>query len=253
MPTFRDFVKDRVPPWLDEYWGLRYTRGLIGYIADCVLEGATQAIKAPWLRSNTSPSDALPVIAHERNIRRVAMETDDSFRIRLANAWVLWGEAGTVTFADNALEPLGLDPADVTIMAQKDWTAPPDTTDFFSRFWVICEDPAPWTQLLWGGFVWSDGSTWGSSATHDEVISSIQVIWDWKAGHEVPVSILLAWDWFWGWGVWGAPAGVWGTHIATWPAGKFWGVGYPSFVWGGVELLTTSVAASWGCRPSVAT
>jgi hypothetical protein len=217
MANFRSIWSTLGPPWTRRYWGERLW-GAIALVQDLLAEGMTQAARAGWLRSATYPVDALPLHGSERRIPRVSGETAAQYRMRLIDAWHVWEEAGTPTFADHVLEPFGIDATDVEIRAHltPGWTPDPAATDF-SRFHVICTDPNPaWSMVLYGAplVVWGGGGTIGSTATTDQIRGVYQLMWNFKAGHDIPCGVLLVWGWAWGVGTWGL--GDWGQSSIEW-------------------------------------
>jgi hypothetical protein len=92
--NYREFVRRISPPWLRDFYGERFVGMVNGLMADLISEGASQAIKAHLLLSDTSPPDALPSIGDERNMPRYPSETDAQYRDRLHGAWDAWEFAG---------------------------------------------------------------------------------------------------------------------------------------------------------------
>jgi len=92
--TFIDYAFRISPPWLQRFVGRRYVGGSIGLTYDLLSEGCAQALKAPWLLSNSSPNDALPSIGTERSMPRYPADSDATYRARLHKAWGTWQHAG---------------------------------------------------------------------------------------------------------------------------------------------------------------
>lgn len=65
-----------------------------GLMGDIIMEGASQAIQGPWLRSGFQPPDALPLVGNERRMPRYPSDTDATYRERLAEAWSTYGRGG---------------------------------------------------------------------------------------------------------------------------------------------------------------
>lgn len=239
------------PPWTRRYWGERLWQAM-ALVQDLLAEGMTQAARAGWLRSDTYPVDALPIHSDERRIPAVPGETAAEFRDRLANAWHIWGEAGTPTFANYVFEPFGLDPADTHVFAPvpDGWLVGSPLASF-SRFTVLLDDPsAKWAQSFWGTplTVWGMGLTWGSTATQDDVRGAYKLIWNFKAAHEVPIAVVLAWGWCWGWGNWGDGGATWGAHSIYWEMGNYYGgCGRHPGTWGGPGAYGAATTR-WGTR-----
>ena len=94
MPNFRDYVEQISPPWLRRHYGLRLMGAISGLMGDIIMEGASQAIQGPWLRSGFQPPDALPLVGNERRMPRYPSDTDATYRERLAEAWSTYGRGG---------------------------------------------------------------------------------------------------------------------------------------------------------------
>jgi len=94
MGNFRELVYNISPPWLRRHYGERFVGMTIGLMTDLISEGMAQALKAPWLLSDTSPPDALPSIGTERSMPRYYSDTDATYRDRLHKAWDAWQFAG---------------------------------------------------------------------------------------------------------------------------------------------------------------
>lgn len=252
---FRNYVSHIVPPWLRRYWGERLVGGAIGLYADLLMEGGAQATKAPWLRSNTSPDDALPRIGDERNVPKVDGETPDEYRERLANAWELWGEAGTVTYGANVLEAWGFTPAGVFVYAWKDGDQDAAATHW-SKYSVVALDGTvgadtveiPFRQAIVGVYplTLGDGSTVGSSATVEQVRGMCSHIWHFKSGHEVPQWLYMCWGYAGG-AIWGAGSAAWDSDAVRIPLGNFIGHN-PTVLGASFVPRETTVPAVWGVR-----
>ena len=248
MTTFREIVFALSPSWLRAKYGERFIGLNEGLGADLIAEGASQALKAPWLKTDTSPNDALPSIGDEREIERTPGETDPKYRERLYDAWDLWGEAATVLFAKNALAPFGIPDSSVTLVANYQWNPDPNSTHW-SRWWVFISNPPTFALATWGGAVpgnWGAGPyTWGSSATQQDIFSILRILRDWKSAHEIGVDVILGFNaTVWGIGTWGS--GTWSSSIVKWPIGHFWGTKYQFKSWGAPAPYNLAGTDYWG-------
>lgn len=189
--TFRAMVRGLATGWTRGPWGERLW-GTIGLLGDVVMDAATQALVAPWLRSKTSPPDALPPIGRERLMPRYPAENDTTYRDRLYAAWTAWGFAGNEVAIVDQYSWWSLA---VRIVNAFHWVFewPKDAANF-SRFAVVVPQPHPWS----GAYVYSstgrtygDGSTYGSTATVAEVATLRGIARKWKAGHDVNPAIWL--------------------------------------------------------------
>lgn len=252
--NFRNYLAHIVPPWLRRYWGERLVGGAVGLYADLLMEGCAQAVKASWLRSNTSPDDALPRIGDERNVPKVDGETPDEYRARLANAWELWEEAGTPSYADNVLEPWGFSPAGVFVYSWHDGDEDAASTHW-SKFSVVALDGTvgaetvtiPFTQSIVGTFPLTvgDGSTVGSSATLDQVRGMCSQLWHFKAGHDVPQWLYMCWGYAGG-AIYGVGSAAWSANAVQIPLGNF--IGHTGPVGTAVTPREPTVPLTFGVR-----
>jgi hypothetical protein len=255
MPrNFVDTAKAIRPGWLSLFWGERLTGTLWGFFADLIAQAASEAVAAPWLRSPTSPGDALGPAGADANIERAPGETLAQYRSRLLDKWRLWQEAATVLFARNALAPFGVPEDEITLIAKRDWE-PDGNEESWSRFWVHLDNPSPWSELVIGAFTLGDGSTVGSTATLEQVCAVVFFLSKWKSAHEVGVYVIVDWttpgDGVWGIGEWGAPLSLWEDRVAYWPLGRFWGADPGPVVpgaWGDPDPYDAAYLAPWGAK-----
>lgn len=253
--NFRQLLEFISPPWLSLGFGQRFV-GSIGYLADILSESFSQAIKAAWI--TRGPGDALPDMGDDSNIERTPKESNDQYRARLQDRWRLWEESATEDFAANALEPYGVPPDAVNVIADYEWS--PDPSTHWSRWWIVLDglnETLPWQELDWGGPTWASWGqgnenglfTWGSTATQVEIRSIIRFLCKWKSAHEVGVCLFLD---FGGhiWGApppWGAPK-TWGNDVVCWPLGSFWGTKYHIISWGDPFPFNGASPAEWGIK-----
>jgi hypothetical protein len=253
--TFRRAIRDlaRTAQHLSAHYGERLL-GVLALGADLTLEAHRLALKAPWLRTEDSPDDALPLVGAERNMERAPAETNPQYRARLLDAWTLWGQGGQRgdtsdadenNFAQNALEPFDVNPASVATHYEPDDGWDGANPDNWSLFWVILTEPLPWTRELWGNDgTWGNDGVWGIGTTPAVVSALRRFLTKTKAGWELGVDLIIDWgDDVWGTpGVWGSDE--WGGDVSRLPLGRLWDsdgtwgdphptvVGKPD-VWGG--------------------
>ena len=254
MVTFREFAEAISPPWLRGYWGERFMGGL-ALLYDYWAEGTSEALKAPWMRQTSSPSDALIPAGEDASIEAAPAETNAHYRARLVDKWNLWERAATVVFADNALEPFGIAQASTLLKANYEWVADPASTHW-SRWWVVLLPDSisgatlPFTAETWGPEVWGDAGTWGSSATQSDIFAIIRFLCKWKSAHEIGVRVILDYgNALWGLGTWGT--GTWNGDAVFWELGRFWGTKYKSTTWGGDDPYDSGTTALWGAKLKV--
>lgn len=172
------------------------------------------------------PDDALDDVGRMLKIERYFGEPDATYRERLKAGWDTWELAGLPEAIVRSLNAYGI--IDVTIYRWDEWPTP---DDWFSKFYVVLGPSMPYEAQIWGTFSWGDPSTWGSTATVNDVRAIWKQIIKWKAPHGVPVAIILNFgDGFvWGVDVWGN--NVWGGTAVVWPLFNGWGESW--VFWGG--------------------
>ena len=91
MP-YETYLPKSVPAWLQGKWGRRFFVA-VGRRMDAIVTalGDASGAKFPAL----APEDALPYIAAERGLPRGPAETLANHRLRLADAWEIWGGDNT--------------------------------------------------------------------------------------------------------------------------------------------------------------
>lgn len=175
-----------VPSWLQKNWGLKYNQ-TYGSFSDLVVNAGEQAVGVRFL--SDCPVDALLPAGADRDFDRYPLDTDESYRRRLTDAWNAWPFAGThdgllgqlnafgfqnVEIVDVHTAPSGYvgswPPSPTTQTKPSWWDAqfpltpwPPlagaQSAQWWSRFWVILTEPFPifppdtqqWLVRHWGG------------------------------------------------------------------------------------------------------
>lgn len=248
--NFRTLLGDISPPWLSvpNAYGVRFMRGFMGYLADMLAEAATQAVKAPWVATSTSPDDALPDIGINFNIGQVPGQANADYREWLTDnpgAWTLWGESATGDFADNCFAPFGVAASDCYLFTRNEWSLIP-FPNVWSRFYVVLQGTLPWTEATYGGTPWGTwgSGTWGSDATLEEIAGVLDLLWKWKSGHETGHEVILD---FYG-HVYGAPpvwgsGRTWGGGVVRWPICRRYSDGKS---WGDKETYRPLLDRAWG-------
>ena len=187
--------------------------------ADLSLEALTQGVQARLPLTGTPT--ALPRIGRDRQIRRGFAETDDAYAQRLltwlddwrhaGSAWALmrqvrgyvWPFVPRMRVISNLGVFWTLNPDDTkerTRVLDWDWDSNSGgDPDLWARIWlVIYASGTPWVR----DGTWNDGEawngrpeeTWGSTATPEQVAAIQALTEDWKAAHELCVSIMIAFD-----------------------------------------------------------
>lgn len=132
--NWREFVGSIVPTVLSGFYGERFV-GVIALLADLVSEGATEAVKVPWLAEPSSPDDALRFAAFDRNLERYPNETADQHRARLLRAWKDWQAAGDESAILGQLAAANF--VGAVIYCQAEWLRPPETDVLGNPWWSL--------------------------------------------------------------------------------------------------------------------
>jgi hypothetical protein len=225
VTSFREFRQQNGPGWLvnPDTEG-----GLVGYSLDLLKDAFLERLELGLLASypqngpngETAPDDALTAIGRERKIPRGINETSTAYALRLLD-WLDDARAKGSAFmllkqlrgylntpmmlrtVDNRGNCYTRDASDVeTYVAGTpgdwNWDNQPNK---WSRFWVILYPPATlWTQpnptLDWGTHpAWGTaGTTWGSTATPEQVATVKWIVNEWKPAGTRCVNIIVAFD-----------------------------------------------------------
>lgn len=179
----------------------------VGFFHDMMVEVAVQAVKSNQMRSDTFHESGLKLIGAERQMPRYPAETNIQYKDRLRDAWTAYVSAGNFNAIVDQLAHFGLT-AEIWEQTQEgpapahdsaniwDWD---DNTAKWSRFWTVITGH-PYVKLVWGEFAYGDeGTTWGTSATEEDVQTVRDIIRHWKEAHVVFPHILIvldstAWD-----------------------------------------------------------
>ena len=145
--NFQDFAFRISPPWLQRRLGERFIGVTAGLMADSIMEGISQALVLPWLRSSIQPPDALPLVGSERSMPRYEADTDAVYRIRLHGAWDAWQQGGNDDAIINQLIAFGL--ANVTIIPAVNGANTPgrDESSFESPATIILTDSSRFDSI----------------------------------------------------------------------------------------------------------
>jgi len=157
---------------------------------------ANLGVKAPWLKTDGSPDDALPLVGEGANLPRYFTDTDATYRARLNDRWNTWEFAGTKTQLEAQAVLMGFPNA--KIYEVFDWpTALP--LNHWSQFWLLIpsEDHSFTPGPTYGdGTLYGDGSSYGIAGTNAvEIIGSLKTAMClFKPGHVILRSIIFEGD-----------------------------------------------------------
>ncbi len=196
LTGFRTFFAQLSPTWLQGEFGAKYVAGVIGLFGDMIQNIANMGVKAPWLKTQTSPDDALPLVGEGSNLPRYFTDTDATYRDRLNDRWNTWEFAGTEAQLNSQAMLMGFPNARVYEPA--DWpTATP--TGYWSQFWLLIpsEDHSFTPGPTYGdGTTYGDGSLYGIAGTDAaETIGSLKTAMClFKPGHVILRAIIFEGD-----------------------------------------------------------
>lgn len=250
--TFADYQRALMPAGMAGPFGLAWAEAQ-GAAKDALAEEARDAVKARFV--DLAPVDALGRLGADRDLERSPIEDDEDYRARLAQAFELWGWAGTHYGYASALSLVSTQLRGVRFVPQYKWPgsrAPDGRDQLWSRFWVYVwtgdltwgrftwgpwatwgAAASPFTVRLWGAWTWGDG-IWGSSATTSQLREIRRALAKWKNARDRVPALVVATG-----AVWGLPGTVWGAWI-----------------WGGTNAhITMNLiwgAWTWGATPETA-
>ena len=193
LTGFRTFFAQLSPTSLQGEFGSKFVAGVIGLFGDMIQQLATLGLKAPWLKTDTSPADALPLVGEGSNMPRYFTDTDDTYRARLNDRWNTWELAGTKAQLQNQAVLMGFPNA--LVKEPVDWPDKPPL-NYWSQFWLFIPQGdhnftvgANWDDP---GLVW-DGFTWSVSGTNAfEIIESLKAAMClFKPGHVILREIIF--------------------------------------------------------------
>lgn len=217
---FRDRLADIARArWLRKFWLYRLLVAFAVHI-DALVDWCVLALQARY--PQMAPPDALPVLGHERGIRRGFSESLESYAARL----VLWLVDRRIKGSPYALMSqlagyfTGYSVRIRVVNAAGSWYTrysdgtldwhyeTPSNWDWdgdsspFSRYWVILYFPTALasTEGLWaqpvgpGGGVWGDGGVWGLNNAY-EVNNTVKlIVAEWNPPHSRCEDIIITWD-----------------------------------------------------------
>lgn len=234
--TYEDWlVEEVIPTWLRDTWGERWFRAL-GRMADLVVDGAKQAVKARFVR--LAPTDALDALGWERLIERGPNESHERYRERVSKPWDVWPQAGTAGGIQAALQGYGLGSARVynhrtvtTPAKSYNWRFDDNDTNW-SRLWVVLDPEAhPWTPLVAADtLLASDELLAGITMTASEFRTLRRLVHRWRPAHGLAADLLVVFE---------APMAaddliaedglLAGGDVCSLPLGQFAGYGFAQF------------------------
>lgn len=181
--------------------------------------------------ASTAPEDALVWIGEARQLDRGPEEVTADYRLRLARCFEIHEDRTTKDCYRHALEPLGVDPANVAVWNDYEDTfvpATPPDTQWWSRVIVAVDCSAgPWTAPIWSGSaVWSDEEVWGiEGMTQNELTFLRRFIrrHKWSGAYPLGMAFIFDTATFDLSTDWKALAWVGSTDVAVMPLGRVWG------------------------------
>lgn len=185
IKPYRTWAMQIVPTWLRGPWSEK----LVSAVAlpfDMLAELSRFAGASSYFSEPEFAPDALTYLGRERLMPRYPGESAAAYKARLWAAWDAWKQAGTTQGLTSQLAAWGVT-AEIKEMWDWDWDG---DTDNWSRFWVVITGH-PWAGTNWGEFEYGDGTTYGSSASADDIASVRSLVRKWKPAHMVCENIIV--------------------------------------------------------------
>jgi hypothetical protein len=170
----------------------------------CTVLGAKQDAGLPLIRvaavsdlPHLTPDDAITDAGKWSNIDRYDVDSNDSYRARVIDAFPTWIEAGAATSIEKQLVAFGI--PDVRVYAAYEGSFSPDPLSGYSHFWIVLGPD--WGTTLGiaelilgtgpGGEFWILGTgKLGTTASAAQIKAIKRIILKWKAAHGYPVKII---------------------------------------------------------------
>lgn len=213
--TYRQYQRELLPPPLRGDFGEVYA-GDLGAAKDAVVTLAKDAVYAGQIvdadgLGRQGPDDALAKLGADADLEQGPVESPQDYRARILGAWDIWGWAGTPYGYSLAFERLKRPVRGARFVSASEWAAP-DGLSGWSRFWPIVWTGAlafgrftygPWAlyggdasgfELVeyGGGWDFGDGTTYGSSATVEELAEIRAALAKWKNARDRVPALLIA-------------------------------------------------------------
>jgi hypothetical protein len=167
--------------------------GFLMLLCDTVAEGASYALRAPWLLRSDFPPDAAAPLGKESNLDAYATETNAQHVTRLRRRWDDWPYAGDETALVGQLAAAGYVGAVVQFYPSS--PGPHGEGEYWSQFWIYFPPgthPVTAAGPSWGSFNWGDGTLYGPvGLTQPYVETLIGIIQKWKPGHWICRGIIF--------------------------------------------------------------
>ena len=203
-------------------WGGRWMAAIGG-----ALDGAGDALEDAGLLRGPADAqdDALPAHGEARGIARVAGESTDGYRARLAAAWDTWSWACTTRGVRGAVGLAGFGSA--TVYTQRELPRPP-RPEWWARFTLVFSGMGTWD----GGLPWDGGWLWDARVVApieamdpDDARRALRAaIRPWKSARDRVTSVVVARGaWLWDDGR------AWDAATTTWDGGPVTEIAAPAW------------------------
>jgi len=174
---------------LSREWGEAWNL-ISAVMRDVMISGAKDATKVRFI--GVCPDDVLTKHGLARVLPKSPNETNDSYRLRLLDAFDTWLLAGTSAGVERALEVVGGPGCEATVIENQDWDPPDHDATKWWRFWVIIDGLNIATDGNWDDpGTWDDGGVWdlaGATGLVDLIRTALRT---WKAAHTICVDVEL--------------------------------------------------------------
>ena len=212
--SYERYQRELLPPPLRGATGEAFAGGL-GRAKDDVVSLAKDAVYGGALVDpdgigREAPDDALARLGADADLEQGPVESVQSYRLRILDAWDHWGWAGTIYGYGLALWRLKRPVRGARFVRARQWS-PPDGIAGWSRWWLIVytgalaagrftagpwatvgADASGWEILRVGAFKVGDGSTVGSTMTVSELADLRVALAKWKNARDRVAALILA-------------------------------------------------------------
>lgn len=226
--SFRAYRLSTLPASINGPFARQLT-GALGEMQDEELGLLETAVKCRLPKF--CPDDGLDKLARVFAIERYAGESASAHRARLAAAFPTWERAGSAASIETQLEAFGFTSA----RCWEYYEAPLAQGGNTASFFVELGTGQGIEEQEWGSFTWGEGTTWGTTATEEQLDAIMRIVVKWKAAISLPVSVVFHFSkakMVWGVSPWGLAWG--GTSVVVWLS-TLWG---QSLTWGGAPWGT---------------
>lgn len=196
--SVEDYAFRLLPRWMRGTWCDRIMVQLFGTM-DGLVDASKDAAKCGLV--SECPPDALEYHGVTRLMERKSGETDESFRLRLMDAWNHWSGSGTKSGLQ-AILSFYSGCSGLTIYDERNDSWFDGATGSFddsndsnwSRLWVVIPQPHTWTRPLVGGVTVGPEQIVGITMTGSELSQIRRVFRKYRPAHVTGAELFVVFD-----------------------------------------------------------